>query len=68
MKDLKKDDLVMVHDGTFAKLVCLVKIQQKPGKPIGVLNDLEISSNHPVRINKEWKRPWQVENYSIKTN
>ena len=67
--DLKKGDLVMVAEGEFAKLRCLVKIQQKPGKPIGMLNNgLEITLNHPVRINGKWIQPMEVEKCSFKQN
>jgi hypothetical protein len=65
VKDLKKDDDVLVAGGKTAKLECLVQINQTSASKLVNLKDgLRITPNHPIRVDEKWTLPKNIEGSS----
>ena len=60
VKDLLKNDIILNSDGNTCKVVALVKISISNKIDLVNLNDVLITSWHPVRIQGEWKFPCEV--------
>lgn len=64
---IKKGDLVLTADGTYAKVQCLVetvvddKASQKPFELIKV-GQLRVTPYHPVKVGQNWQFPIQIAN------
>jgi len=65
--NIKKGDLVLTADGTYAKVDCLVetvvddKMSQKPFELIKV-GQLCVTPYHPVKVDQNWQFPIQIAN------